>query len=518
MEKSKEKVRMKIKMNKSQITEITTAMNHVVPRRSGLPVLGHVRFAVVDETQVSVTATDLEQTLVLNVTPEKLESSGANAAFLFPADELRELKKAMKKADVVTLEPANDDGISLTHSTPTGDLARFIPSMPVDEFPEDPKSMELVECDLATFMPAFRNVAFSASSNETRLALTGVYADPEKNVLVATDGRRMTTRKVDAFPIEKDGIIPFTKTMLKAIPESGIGRIGITGNDNGETFEIQTDSLRYVTKCIPGTYPNYTQVVPGNLGDFRTTFQFTGADADTLGTLLPHLKNDSDRTLFVAGNGSRAAIGMESGDSGACVIALPECGFEGPEAKTFCVNGELLAQALTNGFRNMKLLDARTPLYFQNDNGGTHLLMPLRYDVPETLDMEFQKVFDGLPKVVKTTEPEPTPVAPEPQPETINNPEPQEEKKTMTEQTKTTPNDHGMSMVESTDPVEQLEELANTAVEAVKEASAAVRDLKKQVRAVKSHYKNRDKEIAGREKEMEKNLTLINRLQESLAA
>ncbi len=87
----------------------------------------------------------------------------------------------------------------------------------------------------------------------------------------------------------------------------------------------------------------------------------------------------------------------------------------------------------------------------------------------------------------------------------------------MTDTTKTERN-NGMTVVESTDPVEQLEALANTAVEAVKDANAAVRDLKKQVRAVKTHYRNRDKEIAGREKEMEKNLTLINRLQESLAA
>ncbi len=509
---------MKIIFNKQQINEITTAMNHVVPRRSGLPVLGHVRFAVVDETQVSVTATDLEQTLVLNVTPEKLESSGANAAFLFPADELRELKKAMKKADVVTLETAKDDGISLVQSTPTGDLARYVPSMPVDEFPMDPESMQLAECDLGEFMPAFRNVAFSASTNETRLALTGVYADPEKNVLVATDGRRMTTRELDAFPIKKDGIIPVTKTMMKTIPETGVGRIGITGDDNGETFEIQTDNMRYVTKCIPGTYPNYQQVVPGNLSDFRTSFQFTDADADTLQTLLPHLKGDSDRTLFVAGNGSRAAIGMESDDSGACVIALPECGFEGPEKARFCVNGDLLAQALTHGFWDMKLLDARTPLYFQSDNGGTHLLMPLRYDVPETLDLEFSKVFDDLPEKAKAPQSEAEPTTPESKPEPPTKPELRKETETMTEQTQPTPKNNGLTMVESTDPIAALEAFADTARGAVKQADQAVRELKKQVRTVKSHYREREKDLNTREKDMQKSLTLLNKLQDSLAA
>jgi DNA polymerase III sliding clamp (beta) subunit (PCNA family) len=509
---------MKIIFNKKQITEITTAMNNVVPRKSGLPVLGDVRFAVVDENQVSVAATDLEQTLVLNVTPEKLECTGNDGAFLFPADELRELKKAMKKADVVTLEPANDDGISLVQSTPTGDLARFIPSMSVDEFPMDPEPTELAECDLGEFMPAFRNVAFSASTNETRLALTGIYADPEKNVLAATDGRRMTTRELDAFPIKKDGIIPVTKTMMKTIPETGVGRIGITGDDNSEVFEIQTDSLRYVAKCIPGTYPNYAQVVPGKLSDFRTSFQFTDADLDTVKTLLPHLKSDSDRTVFVSGNGSRAVIGMESGDSGACVIALPECGFDGPEASTFCVNGELLAQALTNGFRNMKLLDARTPLYFQNDNGGTHLLMPLRYDVPETLGLEFQKTFDGLPEKAKAPQSEAEPTTPESKPEPPTKPELRKETETMTEQTQTTQKNNGLTMVEKDDPIATLEAFADTARDAVKQADQAVRELKKQVRTVKSHYRDREKDLNTREKDMQKSLTLLNKLQDSLAA
>jgi DNA polymerase III sliding clamp (beta) subunit (PCNA family) len=509
---------MKIKLNKKQITEITTAMNHVVPRKSGLPVLGHVRFEVGAEGQVSVAATDLEQTLVLNVTPEKLECTGNDAAFLLPFDELKELKKAMKKADVVTLEPANDDGISLVQSTPTGDLARYVPSMPVDEFPMDPEPMELVECDLGKFMPAFRNVAFSASSNETRLALTGVYADPEKNVLVATDGRRMTTRELDAFPIKNDGIIPVSKTLMKTILDTGVGRIGITSNDNGEMFEIQTDSMRYVTRCIPGTYPNYQQVVPGNLNNFRTSVHFMDADLDALKTILPHLKSDSDRTLFLSTRNEGAAVGMESGDAGCCAIALPACRFDGPEPVTFCVNGELLAEALDHGFRHMKVRDGKTPLHFRDDNGGTHLLMPLRYETPKTLDLEFQKVFDGLPKVVKTTEPEPTPVAPEPQPETINNPESQEEKKTMTEQTKTTPKNNGLTMVESTDPIAALESFADTARDAVKQADQAIRELKKQVRTVKSHYRDREKDLNAREKDMSKSLTLLNKLQDSLAA
>jgi len=509
---------MKIKLNKSQVAEIVAAAGNIVPRKSGLPVLGHLKIACADESRVSLTATDLEQTLVMNIQPEKLDCSGSDASFLFPLEELRNVKKTMKKADVITLETAKDDGVSLIHSTATGDLARFVPSITADEFPTTPPSGELEECDLATFVTAFRNVAFSTSTDTTRIALAGVYADPEKSVLVGTDGRRMTTQKIERAPLKSEIIIPVTKTMMKTIPDSGVGRVGIIDDENAGTFEIQTDTMRYMAKSVPGTFPNYEQVTPKNIAEFGTSFQLTEADCDALKTLLPHLKGDSNRPLFVSGNGSRAAIGMVSDDSGACVIALPECSFDGGEAITFCVNGELLAQALMHGFRNIRMLNAETPLYFRDGDDGTHLLMPLRYDVPEALDLEFNKTFDSLPEAVKEPEPAPARVQPESKPETTQKPELQKENETMTEQTQPTPKNNGLTIVESADPVERLEALANTAVEAVKEANAAVRELKKQARVVKSVYRDRDRALSAREKDMQKSLTLLNRLQETIAA
>jgi DNA polymerase III sliding clamp (beta) subunit (PCNA family) len=509
---------MKITLGKNEVQNIHKAMRGVVPRRSGLPVLKHVRFSAEPDGAVSVTGTDLEQTLTMKIAPRALDRSGNGTdSFLFPASELLELKKTMKKADVVALETAGEETVCLSVSTPAGDLSRAVPVMPVDEFPEDPADMPLEECDLEAFMSAFRTVAFSAGTSDSRPALTGVFLHAGKNSLVATDGRRMTVRKLENIPVSNDAILPANvAAMSPGLGETG--RLGLVFKDDNGTLEIRTDTMRYVTRCIPGTYPNYEQVAPKDLSDYRAAFHFMDADVDALKTVLPHLKGDSDRSVFLAGRENAAAVGMESGDDGCCAIALPACRFDGPEAMTVCVNGKLLAEALDHGFRCMKVSDARTPLYFRDDNGGTHLLMPLRYDVPETLDLEFGKVFDSLPEAVKTPEPEAKPTIPESKPETPTKPEPQTENKTMTEQTKTTPNDHGMTVVESTDPVEQLEALANTAVEAVKEANTAVRDLKKQVRAVKTHYRNRDKEIAGREKDMEKNLTLINRLQESLAA
>ncbi len=528
---------MKITLGKNEVQNIHKAMRGVVPRRSGLPVLKHVRFSAEPDGAVSVTGTDLEQTLTMTVAPRALDRSGNGTdSFLFPASELLELKKTMKKADVVALETAGEETVSLSVSTPAGDLSRAVPVMPVDEFPEDPADMPLEECDLGDFMLAFRTVAFSAGTSDSRPALTGVFLHAGKNSLVATDGRRMTVRKLGNIPVSSDAILPANVgAMSPGLGETG--RLGLVFKDDNGTLEIRTDTMRYVTRCIPGTYPNYEQVAPKDLSDYRAAFHFMDADVDALKTVLPHLKGDSDRSVFLAGRGDGAAVGMESGDDGCCAIALPACRFDGPEAMTVCVNGKLLAEALDHGFRCMKVSDARTPLYFQDGDGGMHLLMPLRYDVPETLELELEKSLSTKNEGDENLSAKNTPPS-----ELRNKEEPSsvkgnslsaknseegnktvpvatrnKEEDSMTDTTKTERN-NGLTMVESTDPVEQLEALANTAVEAVKEANTAVRDLKKQVRAVKTHYRNRDKEIAGREKDMEKNLTLINRLQESLAA
>lgn len=214
---------MKITFSKKQISEIVTAVNAVIPRKCNLPVLEHLLISVIGDEKIEVTATDLEQTLVLKIKPLEAREQ---FDFLIQLDEFRKLRKTLKKGDTVTIEPGGDGELNLTTDTAAGEMSRTVGTMPTDEFPMTPEAGNLVEYDIGTFLEAYRSAAVCASTDVSRGALVGVYADPKEQTLVGTDGRRLTCRPLTDFPFETDIILPVTKTLNKRLNFSGNGYLG----------------------------------------------------------------------------------------------------------------------------------------------------------------------------------------------------------------------------------------------------------------------------------------------------
>jgi DNA polymerase III sliding clamp (beta) subunit (PCNA family) len=510
---------MKITLSKSQITEIVSAATSVITRKCSLPVLEHVRFRLAESGQLETTATDLEQTLTLMLTPESAEGTGE---CLMPLAELRTVKASLKGKAAVTIETAGPDTLRVITRTAAGDLVHPCAAMPADEFPADPEGAELADCDLDAFLTACRAAAASASRDSSRGAITGICLDSKEKAAVGTDGRRLTQRPIPDLPLSTDAVLPVTRALLKLDSgTAGTGRVGLREGAHATVFELHTDTVRYVCKCMPGTYPNYRQVIPGSISSFPYAFTFSDSGLDTIGSLAPHVRHDSSHPLFIAGNGDCAAAGIEAGDGG-CAAVLPDCRFAGPQAAAVAVNCDFLQEALRHGFREMRMQDALTPLCFSDRAGGLHLIMPLRGEPSAALASQFEKILGGavVPVTAQADEPvtesEAMPEAEtEPQPVTAQDKEEPE----MTEEKKTAETHKpDLKMVETSDPLARLDGLAAESQDALKQAEAAVRELKKQVRTVKAAYREREKEIAAREKEMAKNLTLISRLQEAMAA
>jgi hypothetical protein len=166
----------------------------------------------------------------------------------------------------------------------------------------------------------------------------------------------------------------------------------------------------------------------------------------------------------------------------------------------------------------MRVRNGQTPLVFDDRNDGLHLLMPLRREPSEALRIAADAHL-GEPLQPVDIDTPTIPTLPTPQ-ETTPMPDPEDTTSTAQQPPATTPT-RNMQFVqdnEAEDPVARLEELVNETQELVKQANASMREIKKQLRAVKTHFRDREKQIGSREKEMEKSLTLIQRLQETIAA
>ena len=507
---------MKITLGKKQIRRIIAAASTVISRRCTLPVLEHLLVSVQAPDRMTVTATDLEQTLVLTVEPESPAEPGS---CLVPLAELKDQDKALKGSDTLTLEVAEDGSVELTSATAAGSITRAVAGVAVDEFPAIPKRPELKGVDAGAFLHAFRCAAVSASTDVARTALMGVYADAEKHVLVSTDGKRLTRLPVADLPLDTSAIIPVTRALLKLLPASGACEIGLAGENDDPVFVIEAGDILYAVKCVAGTYPNYERVIPDR-ASLATAFAFSDAALASVAALAPHLKKDGDREVFVAGRNGQLAAGIQP-ESGCSALLIADGNFEGSEAVTFGVNCGFLQDALNNGFLNLRMADRLTPLLFTNSDGGEHLIMPLQAEPSAELMAKFDAILG--PVGAETAVDEPTAAEPEAAAqEASSQPGPAEQEipkmTRATQKSETRPPRPDLKVVGREDPLDGLDALVTESQDALRQADVAVRELRKQVRAVKTHYRNREKEISSREKEMERNLTVISKLQQSIAA
>jgi DNA polymerase III sliding clamp (beta) subunit (PCNA family) len=499
---------MVVTLTKKQVNKIAKSLGQVMPRKMRVPVLGHVLFEPGENGRVQVTATDLVQTLTMRLVPENLE--GAPSRFLFPVAELRTLAKSLPRGGTVMLQPVSEDSVTCAMDANGQPVSRTVATMPVEEFPQVAVSADMTDCDLGAFLRAYRGAAFAAHHDSGRLVLHAVFADQEKKVLVATDGHRLTRHPLTVFPFATSAILPLNKVLLKHFPESDQGRIGLHEKNEIQTLVLATDDLTYSCRCPEGTFPNYEQVVP-DMGGFATTLHFGSADLEVIKPLLPFLNEHQQYGLSFTARADGVTIRISGEDDGKTAVVLSECRLEGEDIDV-AANGKMLAEALGHGFLTMRIRDGYTPLAFDNGKGALHLLMPLKPD-PSPAPKE---AADTQPEPIAQTPTQPTPQEDNRMPDSETT-TPETDKPGATTPPATVPG-RNLELVEAQDPVARLEELVAESQESIKQANASVRELKKQVRAVKTHYRDREKQIGSREKEMEKSLTLIQRLQETIAA
>ncbi len=134
----------------------------------------------------------------------------------------------------------------------------------------------------ATLRHMIQQVAFAASTDESRPTLTGVYVttDEQRLVFVATDGYRLAYRAtpVDNVPSDLAVIVPARSLNELAriaadADEEGDATVTVTEDRNQVVFRIPgkgTHDSRgafqraeIVSQLIDATYPNYKAIIPG---------------------------------------------------------------------------------------------------------------------------------------------------------------------------------------------------------------------------------------------------------------
>ncbi len=253
--------------------------------------------------------------------------------------------------------------------------------LPEEEFPPLPKfdDAKVVTIRQKDLRDGLRKTSYAISTDETRYVLNGLLFSFKDNklTLVATDGRRLAMLDIDLeFPRshEADIIVP-TKAVTelqRLLTDEGDVRVSVGSGQIA--FDLNNTLL--VSKLIEGNYPNYKQVIPGEMKERVTLERETFLNSLRRVSLLASDKSNSIKLNFSKNNIDITANTPEVGEA---KESLPVV-YKGREF-SIAFNPEFLMAPLRNLTEDeifLDLIDEMSPGVIKIQSPFLYVLMPMR--------------------------------------------------------------------------------------------------------------------------------------------
>jgi DNA polymerase-3 subunit beta len=362
---------MKFSVTKEKLLECLQQVQNVVSTRTTLPILSNVLLQT-NGSEVRLTTTDLDVG-VRGSFEAQVEKEGATT---LPARRLfniiRELPSSEIQFDV--------DGKNAA-SIRSGQSFFKILGLPEEEFPPLPKfdDSKVVTIRQKDLRDGLRKTSYAISTDETRYVLNGVLFSFKDNklTLVATDGRRLAMVDIDLeFPRSHEGdIIVPTKAVTelhRLLTDEGDLRVSVGSGQIA--FDLEKALL--VSKLIEGNYPNYRQVIPGEMKERVTLERETFLNSLRRVSLLASDKSNSIKLNFSKNNIDITANTPEVGEAKESLAVA----YKGREF-SIAFNPEFLMAPLRNLTEDeifLDLIDEMSPGVIKIQSPFLYVLMPMR--------------------------------------------------------------------------------------------------------------------------------------------
>lgn len=251
---------MKLQVTQENLHKALTNVSRVASNRSSLPVLSNVLIRTNDK-RLTIAATNLDIAITEHIGAKILQQG----AITVPARLVQDLVASLPEG-VIDIE-VTDNKMVLE----AGRFSSSINGVSADEFPAMPtltKSHEIT-IDTSELRVALSQVLFTASSDEARPVLTGVYIyeDGDKITFAATDSYRLAEKQITMKATGLSLLIPAQslQEVLRVLKDES-QQITIAYDEQQARFTI--DETEIVTRLIEGTYPDYKKLLPKT---FETT-------------------------------------------------------------------------------------------------------------------------------------------------------------------------------------------------------------------------------------------------------
>jgi len=252
---------MKFIVSSSVLLKNLQALSGVLNNSNTLPILDDFLFQLT-ESELHITASDLETTMTVTLEPAKAEEPGVVA---IPAKILIDTLKTLANIPVTI----SIDDASLLVEISAGEGKYKLSGHKSDEFPQTPAIEEArkLVIESSVLLKAFNKTIFAAGNDELRPVMSGVFCEftPDDMTFVATDAHKLVRyKRTDASSEDSVAFILPKKPInqLKNILPDDESKVSMEYNEKNAFFTF--NNVKLVCRLIEGKYPNYEAVIPQN--------------------------------------------------------------------------------------------------------------------------------------------------------------------------------------------------------------------------------------------------------------
>lgn len=331
---------MKFIVNSSYLLKQLSHINGVITTNPVVPILENFLFEV-DKSNLTVTASDLQTSMITEITVESKERGSIAVPARILLDTLKNLPDQPVTFSIdestYSIEISSDNG----RYKLSGENATDFPKVPsvANDFSAQVSSEVLAR--------AVNNTIFATSNDELRPAMTGVYVNlSEKNTtFVATDGHRLVRyRRTDVKSDNGNAIIIPRKALnlLKATLPLENTDVSIDFNMSNAFFKF--GNIRMICRLIDERFPDYENVIPSS-----STIKMTINRGDFLGSLkrISIYANKTTHQVRLKITGSELQVSAEDLDFSNEANERLSCEHEGEDIE-IGFNAKFLVEMLSN--------------------------------------------------------------------------------------------------------------------------------------------------------------------------
>ncbi len=254
---------MKFVASSTDLLSHLQAISRVISSKNTLPILDNFLFNL-EGSKLSITASDLESTLVTILTLENVAEGGLVA---IPAKILLDTLKEFPEQPL-TFE-VNKDTRSVVISSQNGKFT--VAGQNGEDFPQLPAIKDdkknTFKLNASVLLHGINKTLFATADDELRPVMNGIFIEvTTKDVtFVASDAHKLVRYKRSDIDSSVNGAFILPKkpsSLLKNILPKEDGQVLVEFDEKNAYFQLT--NYRMICRLVEGTYPSYNSVIPTN--------------------------------------------------------------------------------------------------------------------------------------------------------------------------------------------------------------------------------------------------------------